>query len=51
MSGAFFIFIDADGRVATLMRSRNPAAEFTDMAGKALSVEWLVEHAPKIFST
>ena len=34
---------------ATLMRSRNPAAEFSDMAGKALSIEWLVENAPTIF--
>ncbi|THH15660.1 hypothetical protein EW146_g4855 [Bondarzewia mesenterica] len=33
----------------TLMRSRDPGAEFSDMAGKALSVEWLVEHAPEIF--
>ena len=33
----------------TLMRSRNPGAEFSDMAGKALSVEWLVENAPTIF--
>jgi Rho-type GTPase-activating protein 1/2 len=34
---------------ATLMRSRNPAAEFSDMAGKALTIEWLVENAPTIF--
>jgi len=34
----------------TLMRSRDPGAEFSDMAGKALSVEWLVENAPFIFS-
>ncbi|KAJ7594830.1 hypothetical protein C8J56DRAFT_927746 [Mycena floridula] len=34
----------------TLMRSPNPGAEFSDMAGKALSIEWLVENAPKIFS-
>ncbi|KAI0317192.1 hypothetical protein OF83DRAFT_1059040 [Amylostereum chailletii] len=33
----------------TLMRSRNPGAEFSDMAGKALSVEWLVENAADIF--
>jgi len=33
----------------TLMRSRNPAAEFSDMAGKALTIEWLVENAPTIF--
>lgn len=33
----------------TLMRSRNPNAEFSDMAGKALTVEWLVENAPTIF--
>lgn len=34
----------------TLMRSPNPGAEFSDMAGKALSIEWLVENAPKIFT-
>ncbi|KAF9071136.1 hypothetical protein BDP27DRAFT_1322828 [Rhodocollybia butyracea] len=34
----------------TLMRSRNPGAEFSDMAGKALTIEWLVESAPQIFS-
>ncbi|GJE94429.1 RhoGAP-domain-containing protein [Phanerochaete sordida] len=33
----------------TLMRSRDPNAEFSDMAGKALSVEWLVENAPTVF--
>ncbi|KAF8274606.1 hypothetical protein EI94DRAFT_1768774 [Lactarius quietus] len=33
----------------TLMRSRNPNAEFSDMAGKALTIEWLVENAPTIF--
>ncbi|EKM54604.1 uncharacterized protein PHACADRAFT_258574 [Phanerochaete carnosa HHB-10118-sp] len=33
----------------TLMRSRDPNAEFSDMAGKALSVEWLVENAPVVF--
>jgi Rho-type GTPase-activating protein 1/2 len=31
------------------MRSPNPNAEFSDMAGKALSVEWLVENAPQVF--
>ncbi|KAJ3885578.1 Rho GTPase activation protein [Lentinula edodes] len=35
----------------TLMRSRNPGAEFSDMAGKALSIEWLVESAPQVFNT
>jgi hypothetical protein len=35
---------------ATLMRSADPSAEFSDMAGKALTVEWLVENAPTIFS-
>jgi hypothetical protein len=35
----------------TLMRSRDPGAEFSDMAGKALSVEWLVENAQRIFTT
>lgn len=34
---------------ATLMRSRDPTKEFSDMAGKALSIEWLVEHAQTIF--
>ncbi|EEB87437.1 hypothetical protein MPER_15207 [Moniliophthora perniciosa FA553] len=33
----------------TLMRSRNPGAEFSDMAGKALTIEWLVESAPNVF--
>ncbi|KAG8984594.1 hypothetical protein FRB90_005212, partial [Tulasnella sp. 427] len=33
----------------TLMRSNDPSKEFADMAGKALSVEWLVEHAPEVF--
>ncbi|KII92259.1 hypothetical protein PLICRDRAFT_37049 [Plicaturopsis crispa FD-325 SS-3] len=33
----------------TLMRSRDPSAEFSDMAGKALSVEWFVENAETIF--
>lgn len=36
--------------LATLMRSRDPGAEFSDMAGKALSVEWLVENAQRIFN-
>ena len=35
--------------VATLMRSRDPNAEFSDMAGKALTVEFLVENAPDVF--
>jgi len=33
----------------TLMRSRNPGAEFNDMAGKALTIEWLVENTPTVF--
>ncbi|EGN99745.1 hypothetical protein SERLA73DRAFT_52418 [Serpula lacrymans var. lacrymans S7.3] len=33
----------------TLMRSRDPGSEFSDMAGKALSIEWLVDNAPSIF--
>ncbi|OSD06757.1 RhoGAP-domain-containing protein [Trametes coccinea BRFM310] len=33
----------------TLMRSRDPSAEFSDMAGKALCIEWLVENAPRVF--
>jgi len=35
----------------TLMRSRDVGAEFGDMAGKAQTVEWLVEHAPTIFAS
>jgi Rho-type GTPase-activating protein 1/2 len=31
------------------MRSRDPNAEFSDMAGKALAVEWLIEKAPTVF--
>ncbi|KIY44346.1 RhoGAP-domain-containing protein [Fistulina hepatica ATCC 64428] len=34
----------------TLMRSSDPAAEFNDMAGKALTIEWLVENAHTVFS-
>jgi len=34
----------------TLMRSRDPGAEFNDMAGKALCVEWLVDNALKVFN-
>jgi len=33
----------------TLMWSRDPGSEFSDMAGKALMVEWLVENAPTVF--
>jgi len=33
----------------TLMWSPAPGAEFSDMAGKALLIEWLVENAPFIF--
>ncbi|KAF7793948.1 hypothetical protein EIP86_005072 [Pleurotus ostreatoroseus] len=33
----------------TLMRSRDPNAEFADMAGKALTIEWLVENAQALF--
>lgn len=36
--------------VATLMRSQDSGAEFSDMAGKSLTVEWLVENAPSIFN-
>lgn len=48
----FFFLPDNVGEllaVATLMRSSDPAREFADMAGKALSIEWLVEHAPSVF--
>lgn len=34
----------------TLLRSRDPGAEFSDMAGKALFVEWLVDNAPAVFN-
>ncbi|KAG8884144.1 hypothetical protein FRB97_005127 [Tulasnella sp. 331] len=34
----------------TLMRPKDSAKEFADMAGKALSVEWLVLNAPSIFN-
>ncbi|CAK5281481.1 unnamed protein product, partial [Mycena citricolor] len=34
----------------TLMRSADPGAEFSDMAGKALSIEWLIENAPQAFT-
>ncbi|KAL5631608.1 hypothetical protein ACGC1H_007209 [Rhizoctonia solani] len=34
----------------TLMRSSDPAREFGDMAGKALTIEWLVDNAPTVFS-
>lgn len=37
--------------IATLMRSRDPGAEFSDMAGKALFIEWLVENAPTVFQS
>ncbi|KAJ2918598.1 hypothetical protein MD484_g1879, partial [Candolleomyces efflorescens] len=33
----------------TLMRSRDPGAEFSDMAGKALFIEWLIDNAPEVF--
>jgi hypothetical protein len=32
------------------MRSLDAGAEFSDMAGKALTVEWLVDNAPTIFN-
>lgn len=34
---------------ATLLRSADPNREFGDMAGKALSVQWMVENAPSVF--
>ncbi|KLO12258.1 hypothetical protein SCHPADRAFT_875677 [Schizopora paradoxa] len=33
----------------TLMRSSDPSQEFTDMAGKTLAIEWLIENAPAVF--
>jgi hypothetical protein len=40
---------DIEPLVATLMRSQDAGAEFSDMAGKSLTVEWLVENAPTVF--
>jgi hypothetical protein len=36
--------------IATLMRSADPGREFGDMAGKALSVQWMVDNAPTVFA-
>lgn len=33
----------------TLLRSKDPGREFGDMAGKALTVQWMVDHAPTVF--
>ncbi|KAF9501988.1 RhoGAP-domain-containing protein [Pleurotus eryngii] len=33
----------------TLLRSPDPSAEFSDMAGKALFIEWIVENATFVF--
>ena len=41
---------DTEPSVATLMRSQDSGAEFSDMAGKSLTVEWLIENAPPIFN-
>lgn len=35
--------------IATLMRSADASAEFADMAGKALSIEWMVDNALDLF--
>jgi len=35
----------------TLMRSSDPSQEFTDMPGKTLAIEWLIENAPAVFPT
>jgi hypothetical protein len=35
---------------ATLMRSADPNREFGDMAGKALSIQWMVDNAPQVFA-
>jgi hypothetical protein len=32
------------------MRSADPGREFGDMAGKALSVQWMVDNAPTVFA-
>lgn len=34
---------------ATLLRSKDPGREFGDMAGKAMSVQWMVENAQTVF--
>ncbi|EIW72231.1 hypothetical protein TREMEDRAFT_24881 [Tremella mesenterica DSM 1558] len=34
----------------TLMRSSDPTREFGDMAGKALSVQWMIDNAPQVFT-
>lgn len=39
----------ADTFAATLMRSADPNREFGDMAGKALSIQWMVDNAPQVF--
>ena len=31
------------------MRSPDPSAEFSDMAGKALCIEFLIENAQRVF--
>ena len=31
------------------MRSSDPNREFGDMAGKALTVQWMVDNAPEVF--
>jgi len=45
------LFVADASIIATLMRSRDPNAEFSDMAGKAISVEWLVDNAPAVFAS
>jgi hypothetical protein len=40
----------ADTFAATLMRSADPNREFGDMAGKALSIQWMVDNAPQVFA-
>lgn len=35
---------------ATLMRSSDTSREFADMAGKAMTVEWLIENANVVFA-
>jgi len=32
------------------MRSDDSGREFADMAGKAMTIEWLIEHANVIFA-
>lgn len=41
--------LDRELTAATLLRSKDPGREFGDMAGKAMSVQWMVENAQTVF--